>query len=168
VDTDNVREIPLTQGLVALVDAEDIDRVVQHTWCASFQHGKWYALGTVNGKLVYLHRFILRLGPGDPEVDHINDNGLDCRKENMRPATRSENSMNKRKWAGNYSSKYKGVTWDKARRRWIAQIGIYGKHKFLGRFVNEEDAARAYDRAAIEAYGEFAVLNFPREDYVIS
>lgn len=98
--------------------------------------------------------------PRGREVDHRNLNRLDNRRSNLRMATRQQNSANcSRKSA----SRFRGVTWDKARGKWAAGVKIdYVRHN-LGRFDNEEDAARAYDAAARVAFGEFARLNFPCE-----
>jgi len=107
-----------------------------------------------------MHREILN-PPDHLLVDHINRNGLDNRKANLRPATRSQNSMNKPfiKTTPS-SSKYRGVSWSKSQKKWNVQIGLNGKHKFIGYFHDEIQAAKAYDRAAKLYHKEFAVLNF--------
>lgn len=97
--------------------------------------------------------------------DHINRNGLDNRKANLRPVTRAQNTLNrlykfKRK---DSPSKYKGVTWHKYTKKWQAQICYAGKHKFVGYFNDEIQAAKAYDAAAIKYHKDFAVLNFPKK-----
>lgn len=92
--------------------------------------------------------------------DHINHNGLDNRKANLRPATRAQNSYNRKKYANNSYSKYKGVSFKKKGQKWSAQISINNKMKFLGYFHREKDAAKAYDAAARKLHGEFASLNF--------
>jgi hypothetical protein len=157
----SVRQIPLSQGKVALVSEEDYERVSEHIWSYTLQHGKEYGISNSVGlpRLTYLHRFILGLGPGDSEVDHINGNGLDCRRENMRLATRSQNMVNRDR-PPNTTSQYRGVTWLIKNRKWMAQIKANGKRRYLGSFTDEEDAARAYDEAAREAFGDFARLNF--------
>jgi hypothetical protein len=108
-----------------------------------------------------MHREVIRL-PGHLVVDHINHNGLDNRKANLRPATRAQNNYNrlaiKRKGA---TSKYKGVAWKKDKNKWRARLHFNGKLMFLGYFDNQIDAAKAYDKAAKECYGPFACLNFP-------
>ena len=90
-------------------------------------------------------------------VDHINRNTLDNRRENLRACTRNESNQNRK--GGGKASPYKGVHRSSV-NRWGAVIRANGRNTWLGTFVNEEDAARAYDRAALEAYGEFAYLNF--------
>jgi hypothetical protein len=163
-----MKEILLTRNKIALVDDEDYERVSQFKWCAvCLNGGRWYAQSNSFGlpRQTLLHRFILELKPDDPEVDHISGDGLDCRRLNMRLATRQQNLANRFKFSGKYSSKYKGVTWSKRDKKWIAQIMVNYKNIRLGSFVIEEDAARAYDKAAIQHFGEYARLNFPREDY---
>lgn len=105
-----------------------------------------------------LHRFIL--GVTDPKVlvDHRDRNPLNNRRSNLRFASASQNAANRRK--NTHSSRFLGVTWDKTRRKWRAQILDNGKYRNLGRFTDEKLAARAYDDAAREVFGEFATCNF--------
>jgi hypothetical protein len=106
-----------------------------------------------------MHRAVLGLSAGDrTRVDHKDHDTLDNRRSNLRVSTRSQNSANQLKTRG--TSKYKGV--HKLKDRWKAQIEVDGKKRYLGSFVREEEAARAYDAAAVEAFGEFALINFPR------
>jgi hypothetical protein len=110
-----------------------------------------------------MHREILR-PPGHLVVDHINHNGLDNRKANLRHATRAQNNFNRliiiRE---DSSSKYKGVSWRKRKKKWRARICINGERKHIGYFKDEIHAAKAYDKAAKKYHGEFASLNFPDE-----
>jgi len=160
------RRIPLTQGKYAIVDPEDFERLNKHKWHAVKQSNTFYAIRCAGPakKTTYIrmHREIIH-PPDHLVVDHINHNGLDNRKANIRPATRSQNNFNrliiKRKGA---SSKYKGVSWRKRRKRWRARIHVYGEYKFLGYFKEEIHAAKAYDKAAKKYHGEFASLNFPK------
>lgn len=102
---------------------------------------------------IYLHSVIA------PDcTDHINGNGLDNRKANLRPATRSQNGANSR-LSSRSTSGYKGVSYDRARGSWKAQIGFRGENRFLGRYPTAEQAAAAYDAAAQELFGAYARTN---------
>lgn len=161
-----MKEILLTQGQVAIVDDADYDWLNQHKWQANyFKHtNSFYATRhtpAINGKhyVIYMHRQILGLERGDgKQGDHINHNTLDNRQANLRICTRQQNEMN-RKPNQNTTSQFKGVCWDKARRRWRALIYLNGVSKHLGFFNEEKDAALAYNEAAKKYFGEFAYLN---------
>ena len=109
-----------------------------------------------------MHRFILGLTDPKIKVDHINHNGLDNRKSNLRFGSHQHNVFNRRPNL-HAVSLYKGVRWNTQRNKWMAYITIDGKGIYLGVFDNEEDAARAYDAKATEVFGEYAYLNFPEE-----
>ena len=115
----------------------------------------------VGGKLHLAHRlaFIFMTGSCPQEVDHKNGIRDDNRWANLRPATTSQNQMNRRSLKGS-SSRYLGVSWHKLRGKWHANIHVDGKKKHLGSFSDEDDAARAYDTAARKHFGEYANLNF--------
>ena len=121
-----------------------------------------YYVGTVLGRRVMAHRvcWAISVGAWPDILDHANGVPSDNRLENLRVATRSQNNQNVRSQRGS-SSKYKGVTFDRSRGKWIAGIKKDFKRRNLGRFEREIDAAIAHDRAAIELYGEYARLNFP-------
>lgn len=157
-----MKTIDLTQGKFALVDDDDFDRVNQFNWRAVCTGGHVHYVRrrfkTTNGKWngqQYLHRFIL---PGVVEIDHINRDGLDNQKHNLRSTTSSQNHANQKKQAGR-SSSFKGV-YRFRRREWRASIQLNGKSTHLGLFKTEVDAAKAYDVAARKFFEEFARLNF--------
>jgi len=160
--------IPLTRGQYAVVDPEDYRRLSMYKWHVVGRPGSYYAVSTEaaksgNSSMLFMHREIIK-APDHLFVDHINRNSLDDRKANLRPATRAENNQNRTKCRnGTFSSKYKGVTWNRGHRLWQADIRVNGRHIFLGSFDDEVRAARAYDRAARKYHRQFAVLNFAEE-----
>lgn len=157
------QELSLTRGLIAQVDAADYERVAAVPWVAKPNLSKtgeqcgWYAYRTVARRTVYLHRYITQ-APQHLVVDHINGDGLDNRRCNLRLCTIGQNNA-ARRTAG--ASGLRGV--EKVGTRWRAYIGHNRRNLHLGSFASSEAAARAYDAAALEAYGEFARLNFPDE-----
>lgn len=155
----NSRKYP---GLFALVDDEDFPLVAGYRWHPFKNRRNFYAIANTrkpDGTLttVKLHRLIL---PDAKIIDHINHDGLDNRRENLREATNSQNNANQQKMLGT-SSGFKGVYWHKQADKWRAQIMFNRKYKHLGLFASEIEAAHAYDNAARELFGEFAHLNFP-------
>lgn len=167
-DESTTVELTLTNGQVILIDAADYEWISQHKWspCGINQRyicrskrahetgGKW-----VPGAAVYLHREIMK-PQGREMVDHINQNGWDNRRSNLRIATKSQNMANKPKIRSNTSG-YKGVSMVKKTGKWRARTNCNGREYTIGYFDNPEDAARAYDRKVIELFGDFAYLNFP-------
>lgn len=159
------KEIRLTRNKRALVDDVDFDRVsAAGSWVAipsTTCPGRWYAYRTLYRpkRTVYLHRFILG-APRGLQVDHANGDGLDCRRENMRLASRSQNCANAKKRRDAKSSRFKGVVAIPG-KGWQAQITVDNRHRALGVFPTEEEAARAYDAEAERAWGPFARHNFP-------
>ena len=149
-----MKTIPLTRGLVALVDDADFDWLSAYKWHAkNVGKGRFYA--AFGSRMLLMHRMIL---PGVPEVDHYNRNTLDNQRHNLRPATHTQNLHNSGRHRDG-SSGFKGVSWSKIRHRWRAQI----QSDYLGLFSTEEAGARAYDAEAVERFGEFAYVNFPRK-----
>jgi hypothetical protein len=152
-------EISLANGGIALVSDEDFYLVSKFEWKSyKYYRDTYYASTRIDGKVVYMHRMIL---PGHPRVDHINHDGLDNQRHNLRGCTHQQNRSNTGKNSRNTSG-YKGVFWDKNRSKWLAAIGHEGRMVNIGRFSDIIDAAKAYDAKAIELKGEFALLNFPK------
>ncbi len=158
----NMKEIPLTQGQFALVDDEDFELISQYNWYANKRDATFYAATSIKkgGKwtTLQMHRLVMDAQKGQ-EIDHRNGNGLYNCRTNLRFCTRSQNNQN-RKPQGNGSSKYKGVSWCKSSNEWKAEIKSNYKCIWLGRFKNEIDAAKCYDKKAKELFGEFARTNF--------
>lgn len=157
---DGIRHIPLTKGRYAIIDAADFDRVARFNWCASVSGNRAYAYGWMNGRRVSLHRFLAN-APQGMVVDHIDHNGLNDRRSNLRICTVRQNLYNSRPWGK--SSRFKGVCWNRHAKRWVACIWLHGRNQYLGQFTDEIEAARAYDRKAYELFGKYAYLNFPEE-----
>ena len=156
----------MSQPRYALGDPEDYEELKVYEWFVSTKGTCFYATRKYpTGKagkyfLKTMHREIIDPGKG-MLIDHINRNGMDNRRANIRPATYSQNSYNRNKHSRPSTSKYKGVSRRKQKKKWNARITVEGKQKWLGSFEDEIEAAKAYDRAAKKYHGEFASLNFP-------
>ena len=174
-------EIPLGgkkfPGRVAVIDSEDAGLVMKASWTAvvtdrNRDRGEEVRLveyaATNNREGLFdgfpcrplLHRVVMGITDRRVQIDHVNRNGLDCRKSNLRISTQQENVFNTRPHKDS-TSKYKGVFWYSSARKWRAVIVPSGKQMHLGTFSSEIDAAITYDNAAMEVFGEFAYLNFP-------
>jgi HNH endonuclease len=156
--TNLLGKIPLTKEMFALVDAADYPRLLLIQWQLHRFSGKSYARGRLpgSGPLVYLHRYIM----GPPEntaVDHIDGNGLNCTRSNMRICTHAQNMRNIR----SKRKGLKGVSYDKRYCSFYASIRVDRKKIHIGTFDTGEEAGRAYDHAARKVYGEFASYNYP-------
>jgi HNH endonuclease/AP2 domain len=158
------RRIPLTKGKYAIVDPDDYQRLSEHKWHLTKNTHTFYAKRNPSkGKgtaPIYMHRCVMEVPPG-MVVDHINHDGLDNRKTNLRPATRAQNNRHTKKVDTKAGSRYKGVYYDRRDRVWYAKITSNGKTTRLGSFKDEIEAAETYDRAAKKYHGQFAGLNFP-------
>jgi len=160
------KRVQLTQGFVALVDDEDYAAVVAAgPWqlhrrdSRSTHYARRGVTKESGGRTTQsLHQFLT----GWAITDHINGDGLNNCRSNLREATHAENMRNSRRRVDSTSG-FKGVSWESYTSKWRAFISIDGKRRFLGRFSDPEEAARAFDAAAIEVHGPFARLNFPRE-----
>jgi hypothetical protein len=158
-------EVPLTQGYIAIVDAEDAALVAGHRWSAFKARGKVYAVRTrvEKPRMVFMHRLILG-APQGITVDHVDGDGLNNTRANLRLATVAQNCRNTpKKRDASSTSRYKGVGYRATEQSWRAKITVNRKRVYLGNFHSEMDAARAYDAAARRYFGEFALLNFPGE-----
>lgn len=154
-----MKEIPLTQGKVALVDDTDFDWLNQWKWCAWTPNGKYFYAKRgqiINGKDV--QTFMHVLVSGIKEVDHIDRNGLNNQRFNLRASTKSQNGFNRGPNRTNKAG-LKGVSWHNRDLVYRARIHINGKEIHLGFFHNPFDAARAFDAAAIRLHGEFSCTN---------
>lgn len=158
-----MKEILLTQEKVAIVDDGNFERLNQHKWYALRSGNTFYAARKkkIENKraVVLMHREVLDSRPGDPIVDHRDGNGLNNARKNLREAVSGQNQMNSHGYLGSLS-KFKGVSICKRSKKWRACIQINGKKKHLGYFNDEQEAAKAYDKAAKEYFREYARINF--------
>lgn len=157
-------ELVLTNGFVTIVDEEDFEKVSKFNWSGILMGGgtKMYACRSIyfskgKTKLISLHRFILNVTDKHLQVDHINGNSLDNRKENLRICTGVQNRLNRSKTIKSTSG-YKGV-FKTYKNKWRAQIGWKNKKYYLGSYDTKEEAALIYNMKAIELFGEYANLN---------
>lgn len=153
----------LPSGHIALFDDCDVDLISKYKWKVDIRpNGCVYVRATPGKTKIYMHRLVM----GNPKgnIDHIDRNGLNNCRANLRICTQSQNGGNQavRKKPGK-TSRFKGVYWKPAmrERKWCAQIMKSRKHIYLGAFHDEEDAAHAYDYAAVKLFGQFARTNFP-------
>lgn len=159
-----MKEIQITRGCVALVDDEDFERLNRYHWC---YHGNGYAARGYheNGKvhIEKTHQAIIGAAPKGYVIDHINGNKLDNRRSNLRFVTHQQNTFNskpKTNVSGRLCrSRFKGVTWRGDRHKWRSCITIDRKRHYIGLYDTEEEAAIAYNNAAIILFGEYANLN---------
>ena len=152
-----VRRILLSRGRFALVDEADFEKLSKYRWHCMRAGNNLYACRCEGRRVIMMHREILEV-PAELYVDHINHDGLDNRRCNLRSCTPAQNSYNRRP-TGMGTSRCKGVSWKSELRRWCAAIGFAGRMIHIGYFDYEMDAAIAYDDKAIELFGEFAALN---------
>ena len=159
--------IPLTKGYSALVDDDDYERLAKHKWTAvvtgqnikrvyAYRRSGWDQKNRRRTRIIYMHCEIMQPADG-LDVDHINHDTLDNRKENLRCATRSQNLANNRRAKG--VTGLRGVTFtnDRSKDQYKTQF----QRKCIGTFSDKFEAARAYDAAALKHFGKFAKLNFP-------
>lgn len=159
-----MKRIPLTRGQSTVVSDDDYPGLSRHCWHLRTTNHKKYAIRREyfpTPRWVRMHREILK-ATDELEVDHINGDGLDNRRENLRLCSHRENCRASKTKTPGTSSRFRGVTWHRIGKRWMAQLKKNGKRIYLGLFLAEEAAARCYDAAAIEHFGKFASLNFPK------
>lgn len=162
-----MKEIQLSQGLVALVDDEDYESLIQHKWSATKGRNTYYAIRnvkTVSGKKTQIKMHVQI--SGKKGIDHADNNGLNNQKFNFREANNREQAANSAKYltanGKPTTSIFKGVSLCRRNNKWCSQISISSKPKFLGYFLLEVEAAKRYDEEADKLFGEFARLNFPK------
>jgi len=153
-----VKAIVLSNGMMAIVDDGQFERLNVHQWYPLKGHQTYYAARA--GGTILMHRELLVAGSS--EVDHISGNGLDNRQENLRVVTKSQQRCNqgKRRKPGGTSSQFKGVCWAPGRNCWEVSCKFKGV-RLRGRFSSEIAAAIAYDKFSRELHGAYARLNFP-------
>lgn len=153
-------KVDLGRGYETTIDDDDFDLVSSYTWIVIDGRLKntTYAGAWLSGRLLYMHRLILS-APDNMQVDHVDSNGLNNIRANLRLATASQNAINKYYPLG--SSDYVGVYWHKD--KWRAKVSKDGEQHYLGGFDTEEEAAMARDEAALRIQGPFARLNFPKK-----
>ena len=153
-----VRRIPLGNGLFATVDAAHYEEISKYKWYANRRNSTVYATCIKQGRVVYMHRMIMRPAKG-ALVDHIDGNGLNNRRCNLRVCTHQQNQANRGSRGG--SSRFVGV--HRHGDQWQASIRCRGEYFYLGLHDDEVEAAKARDRKAYELHGEYAYLNFPKD-----
>lgn len=159
-----MKEIILTQGQFALVDDEDFEEISKYKWSAAKDKERYVAhrnslSSEGNGKrrTMLMHRVIMK-APKGKDVDHINRNTLDNRKENLRVCTHAENMRNQKVKYDGFTG-FKGVVWNKRNQKYMGQIKFNGKRIHLGYSVDKQELARRYNIAAKKYFGKFALLN---------
>lgn len=150
--------LPLSQGKFAMIDSDDFEKVGRVKWSAKkTKSGNFYAVHKpAKSKALFLHCEIL----GSVGVDHIDGDGLNCRRENLRPATTKQNKQAFCRKAPGSTSKFRGVSWYRGVSKWVARVRFNNRLFYLGKFSIEEDAAKAYDKKARELGFFDEALNF--------
>ena len=158
-------KLNIGDGFFSEIDSSDFELVSKYSWrvLKSYKKSKFFYVATTSYELgkrrhIVMHRLLMGvLNKPGKQVDHINGNGLDNRRSNLRICSQSQNMMNRKKHTS--SSKFKGVSWNKERKRWSSQIKLRGKQTHLGYFNCEKEAAEVYDNSANRMFGEYALTN---------
>lgn len=154
------KQIPLSQGKFATVDDADYDWLAKNKWTYD---AKGYAYRKASNVTVFMHRVVLN-APASAVVDHVNGDGLDNRRDNLRIVTVAQNNYNQRPRKHPKTSQYKGVSYFKEVNRWQAHIKKGNERPYLGLYESEIDAARAYNAAARHYFGPYAYVNDVPDD----
>lgn len=155
------KQIPLSQGKFATVDDADYDWLAKHKWSYD---PKGYAMRRSANVTIYMHRVVLNAS-GPALVDHVNGDGLDNRRENLRVVTTAQNNYNRHPEKRPKTSQYKGVSLNRKVNRWQAHIKKGDEYRrYLGLYDSEQDAARAYNAAARHLFGPYAYINDVPDD----
>jgi len=153
-----MKTIALTKGQFATFDDEDIDLILSHHWRAhrAGRRGYYASAENASGEIIWMHRLVMD-APENMEIDHINHDTLDNRKENLRLATKNENQWNNKRIVTTFG--YKGITYDKKKKTYRARIRKNGVRHNLGSYSTARDAAYAYNKASKELHGVFSFPN---------
>ena len=158
------RLIRLTHGKFSKVDPDDYDKLMNYRWVTKIREHTCYAIRRTrkNGKQksLFMHRVITN-APKGSIVDHINRDGLDNRKANLRFVTASQNAWNSERGMHTGKSRFKGLAWLHEKKKWRVVLYVNNKNIHLGYYKDEIEAAKVYDKASKKYKGEFAVLNLP-------
>ncbi len=164
-----MKRIPLTHGLFALVDDEDYDHLTQWYWSTVLSYTGGPAATRCRVKVdgpgpsnISMHRVIVGATPGQ-SVNHRDRDNLNNQRYNLRHCTFEQCRFNRKPHVG-CTSRFKGIHWNKRWKKWQVRITYQGERTHLGGFNDEEEAARAYDKAALEMFDDYAYLNFPPEE----
>ena len=159
-----MKTIELNNNYTCNIDDEDYNEIKKYHWFTQHNgHATYAATHITQDKLMLMHRLILKLKEGEI-CDHKDHNGLNNQRNNIRQTTSQNNSANQTKTRTYKNlptmSKYKGVSWNRNYMKWFSQIGHNHKTLYLGIYTSEIEAAKAYDKKALELYGEHAYTNF--------
>jgi hypothetical protein len=152
-----MKKIKLTQGKYTTVDDEDFVSLNKYKWYATKKFKTYYAVRSLkNGSKIQMHRVILNT-PENMETDHVDGDGLNNQKNNLRACTHSENQSNKSKYVNNTTG-YKGLSWCERNKKWLVRISVNKKRFYLGHFKSKKEASEVYNIACLKKHGKFAKI----------